>query len=1077
MSETNQDIPTARENDEDAVPATENGDNGAPAPEKEADAIKNDGKLLLTVLKYNKIEGKAMSGGKLAPSPSQLAASALSIIRAYLLKEGYLSKDDGNKPFCTKDGIEVTDEITLDHYMEESPNTSTSTSGQSGNASEAGGSHDETANKNAKPVKHNIYILTKKRSAGLDSTADAFIKKGVDLTNTGTVDFLAASTGNPLTSSFKSSSWEAEASGNIVHPVDMTEKEWGIVMRTNKLLCGQYLRTGPVDKVVKVQGHPDIKRPSMDVVDVKRSYYSAFALKPRNLPEYDITFKITDKASEEMHKLGIPHPGHSFRIPRFQIKDSSQVRVFETKGSLETTMAESSFTSQSLDAAVGGSGFGVSVAVKGGASWGNDDKSASSKFNDSSYMHVVYEFPRVELILNEENLELSDECKEDVENLRNRRTLKELAHFEERYGNFFARSIHLGGKLISIEESDSVAGSSVEEKKKMLKAAASASMSGYGFQAEVNYSQTENSGTKTTSTEKKMTHSMSWSADGGDTTLCNNPPKWCSTVSNFYNWRVMKQDDVVNIYEFMGKLPGYEDIPKLIYNITHLNPEPTSLVQFSLHLEAGSENGPRVLTFGEDTEQEIAPLDMDPLNHGPNQKSGTQDNVHSLRQHRKELISEIKFSKAKSGEYSTVFGIPISNDQSNISIEGADSVGISHPRFKYGVKYPIHYLVNATNGEEEEVLLHSLQIGGDGSSKPFLYGKHDTASNIMVEFEPIHKTTKKKTTPIAQNDKVRLRFSYLPTDTAVHRVSNFRMKDVDDMIMPKSSDLKRLAAQLPGRPEPPVEPEFSDSTLKSLEEGRNFYAMLLKKGHSSMMQAKLDQFDARIKAHKESRAYKEARVVYDLNLRHYKSAKLIYDQRVKEYDLRVQEELKKTGQQTQRLKEEWEQHQRDKNKLVVFDEFTFRVEYCDAKNGKNLGTAIEAAKKALAAEKAAKDAEAAEQAAGEATEEAKRKAEAAAAKAHDEEVERRKKLLFPGFFIIQGYEQWLAQKKKLERAACLLDDGKAATLREDIKTKDKNMTMCAEWDLDEDILTASSKLGVNPFWVPAMALVKVPGST
>ena len=75
--------------------------------------------------------------------------------------------------------------------------------------------------------------------------------------------------------------------------------------------------------------------------------------------------------------------------------------------------------------------------------------------------------------------------------------------------------------MFSIDESDSVVGSTIHEKTKMLKAAASASVSGYGFQAEVNYSQTDNSGDKSTSTAKKMTHSMSWSAYGGDTTLCN----------------------------------------------------------------------------------------------------------------------------------------------------------------------------------------------------------------------------------------------------------------------------------------------------------------------------------------------------------------------------------------------------------------------------------------------------------------------------------------------------------------------------------------------------------------------------
>ena len=127
----------------------------------------------------------------------------------------------------------------------------------------------------------------------------------------------------------------------------------------------------------------------------------------------------------------------------------------------------------------------------------------------------------MELILNEENLELSNKCEAEIQDLRNTCTLQELEHFEERYGVFFARSVHLGGKLVSIDESDSVTGATLSEKTNMLKTAAVASMSGYGFQAEFNYSLAENSGTKITSTEKKMTHSTSRSAEGGETTLCN----------------------------------------------------------------------------------------------------------------------------------------------------------------------------------------------------------------------------------------------------------------------------------------------------------------------------------------------------------------------------------------------------------------------------------------------------------------------------------------------------------------------------------------------------------------------------
>ncbi|KAJ6019891.1 hypothetical protein N7522_000599 [Penicillium canescens] len=574
-------------------------------------------------------------------------------------------------------------------------------------------------------------------------------------------------------------------------------------MRTPR--TGRYVPTGPVEKIIKVPGHEDITRPGIDVTNVERAYYSAFALKPRRLLDYDITFTITAKEEKQMNELKIEPPDHLFRIPRFHIKDASQVRVFETKGSLETTMAQSSFTETSIDAAIAGTAFGFSGAAKGGERGSNDEKSASSRFNDTNYMHVVYDFPRVELILNEETLELSNECQADIYNLRHRRTLDELHHFQKRYGIFFTRSVHLGGKLVSIDESDSVAGTSVSEKTKMLKAAASASVSGHGFQAEVNYSNTENTGDKKTSTEKKMTHSMSWSAEGGDTTLCNNPPKWCPTVTSFYNWRVMKQADVINIYELIGKFLGYEDIPTLVQNILHINADLTNLVGFSLELPPdNAKYGYKRLYFGQPEEKHIAQSHMVPALTDP----------HSLLPHGKEFISDVTLKPMTKNirPYGTAFGIPMSEGQENIWLgkstkDGEE--GVIYPRFKHGVKYPIQYLVEEGQDNEKTTSLFTLQIGGDTSYNRFLYGEQDKAANVMVEF------LGKKNTPVMDYSLVTLEFSYVLQGATIPHVSNFRFKDIDNMDKPELEKLKqRIIKDLPKEPQEPERPEFT-----SQEEG------------------------------------------------------------------------------------------------------------------------------------------------------------------------------------------------------------------------------------------------------------------
>jgi hypothetical protein len=88
-------------------------------------------------------------------------------------------------------------------------------------------------------------------------------------------------------------------------------------------------------------------------------------------------------------------------------------------------------------------------------------------------------------------------------------------------GEFFEPEVHLGGRLFSTEEFDGVAGSTVGQKITNLKIAAGASFAGGGFSAKVSGKYEEANNKKEDSKSATMTQSISWCADGGDTTLCN----------------------------------------------------------------------------------------------------------------------------------------------------------------------------------------------------------------------------------------------------------------------------------------------------------------------------------------------------------------------------------------------------------------------------------------------------------------------------------------------------------------------------------------------------------------------------
>ncbi|GAB1200393.1 hypothetical protein APSETT444_009765 [Aspergillus pseudonomiae] len=178
-------------------------------------------------------------------------------------------------------------------------------------------------------------------------------------------------------------------------------------------------------------------------------------LEPRYYPDYD----IPAGAAEGDFKA----PSMDFRIPRFRITDKARVDVLELKSSLQVSMAESAFSQTTVEAS-------------------------------------MIQFPRVEVYLDQESLEVSAECKRDLDILRQMRTKEELERFYKKYGHVFVPQVQLGGRLYSIESSQSFGSATKEQRTQMMKASASASFSGYGAKAEVSASHEKNTAQEKTST-------------------------------------------------------------------------------------------------------------------------------------------------------------------------------------------------------------------------------------------------------------------------------------------------------------------------------------------------------------------------------------------------------------------------------------------------------------------------------------------------------------------------------------------------------------------------------------------------
>ncbi|KAJ5506921.1 hypothetical protein N7453_005878 [Penicillium expansum] len=651
-----------------------------PKPEE---VTKSEKKVVLTLLQYDKLSNSSTPKSTVS-LPLEYRALTLQHLRWYLIQNGHLPKEYVNNTFCKENGAVVTDDTTFDTYTQMN--------------GDSGGEKDNIE-------EFSLYYKMVKAMSGMDETTKEFLAQKLDLSLRDHMPFLNP-TLNKLESKFKSDDWKATAStASVTHVADMDERQWGVVMRNNDLLSGKFFAGGDTDDKLAIP------------TSISRARYTAFALKEREIPEYNITFKLATTPPN-----GIKAPEVKFRIPRYQICDSSKVEVFETQSSVSASMAENAFSQTTIEASAGGGAFGVSIGVKAGATTSNSSSFASSSAKDERRMHVSYMFPRVDIFLEAEDLELTKECHDELKKVRDPQAKKEDAdNFFRKFGHVFVPRVQLGGRLYSVEKTESIAGSNSEEKASALKAAASASVSGWGFQAQVSASHESTQNSKVEKSNSSSIHSITWHADGGDTLLCNNPPAWCPTVQSYYNWRVMNQIGMIDIVELIGRIPGYQDIPKQFKRIYY------SDVQFKICLWNSSGGPKHVIESSE----------------GGGGNYSRRAKRHALK-------------KSQSGEEHMDATLEISALKDQLIWEGSEG---KTPRFKYGVHYPLRFFKRDSNGQPIFYGVRRTTLEERYQKPNFLYGGLNEEPNVWVMFRNVNDSeATERADKIGSTNEVRMDF-------------------------------------------------------------------------------------------------------------------------------------------------------------------------------------------------------------------------------------------------------------------------------------------------------------------------------
>ncbi|KAK2782960.1 hypothetical protein FQN52_000512 [Onygenales sp. PD_12] len=472
------------------------------------------------------------------PDPKTITLAELRT----MVKDQRTLKSMQTAPFCTKGGSEVKDTITLGDYL-------------------AISSSDQKTAEEVPTVSaaSTVYLKTTKIASAMDENFKNSLKtnfdRGLNLDTTQPNAPILTTQAPTIQSSFDMNTYMAvSGSADSIHPADMTEQQWGVVMRDSALLCGHRLTTTEVQ---------DNDTTQTAVTAIERVEYPAFALKPRTFEPYEFGAidPATGMASTDQQ---------SYRIPYFQLDDDSYVKSIETSTSLQSSLATSSFSATDVQASVGGGAFGCTVAAQAGLKISNSQASATDKTDEKDKLIMTYNFPRVSVLLDSGSLDLTDNCKNDLDNVTDPQSIDA---FVTKYGTFYATRIQLGGRLFCTHSKESSGTASEADRTSAFKAAASASFSSPFATGSASASYEQGGATKSLDKAADLNVSIAWEGQGGDTLLSNNPAMWCPTVSSFYNWRVVKQDQVKPLVDFIGQIPGYQDIPAKFQGILDSHPE------------------------------------------------------------------------------------------------------------------------------------------------------------------------------------------------------------------------------------------------------------------------------------------------------------------------------------------------------------------------------------------------------------------------------------------------------------------------------------------------------------------------
>ncbi|TGO07896.1 hypothetical protein BTUL_0239g00060 [Botrytis tulipae] len=321
----------------------------------------------------------------------------------------------------------------------------------------------------------------------------------------------------------------AAGSGGAPEPADMTEEQWDKVFTNNRALHGYFYdfeKNILVKAPFKLRGASPVGKPPVE---------GEYKDSNKDLPPF----------------------------PPFYIADDAQVGVTEVRNQFHDTLTKQGFNSLAIGGSIGGGPTSIPVNVS--ASFEKEHAYMNQKRTavDVNSLVVTYNFPRVVVELDQDSLELTDECRRDALRVCDRDSKErffrdygmlfvtpKLAGPREsciKHGSIFASQFSFGGFLHSTRNVSSTERSNLDQVKDRTRIAAGISIQSPKASGSINFAKVDENSQDTGSASLLQDVRLTWDARGGDTLLCSNPPAWANTVKNYKLWRLMDQQRLVKM--------------------------------------------------------------------------------------------------------------------------------------------------------------------------------------------------------------------------------------------------------------------------------------------------------------------------------------------------------------------------------------------------------------------------------------------------------------------------------------------------------------------------------------------------